>query len=138
VSNLQPISLTSFIWGAEHWLCSQPDAALQMRAPAHLPQHASAMGIAPKSFESDLSDAAAVTTLDAGGEGVRRLNGQTIDVWDFARVVVRKLYFVAVTAVHEDVEWRGTDAWSPVYAFKGGVVVAVVQPIMPKANGGVS
>lgn len=131
--------MTSFLCGAgEHWLCQQPDAALQMRAPAHLPQHAKAMGIAPKDFEGDLSCAGAGIALEAGGDGVRAIDGRRVEVWDFSRVVIRKLYLTAVVAVHEDVEWRGTDAWSPVYAFKGGVVVAVVQPLMPKAIGGVS
>lgn len=129
------IDLTSFIRGNdEHWLCSQPDAALQMRAPAGLPIHPRAVRVSPKDFESDLSCADTAVHIK-GGEGERRLNGSTIAVYDFTSVVVRRTYFVAVLAVHEDVEWRGTDAWSPVYAFKGGVVVAVVQPLMPKAIG---
>lgn len=132
------IDLTSFVRGNdEHWLCSQPDAALQMRAPANLPLHPRAVRLSPKDFESDLLNAGAAVRI-TGGEGERRLNGTTIAVYDFSSVVVRRAYFVAVLAVHEDVEWRGIDAWSPVFAFKGEVVVAVVQPLMPKAIGGVS
>lgn len=50
-------------------------------------------------------------------------------------VDMQALYYHAVRATHGDVGWRASNGWSPIYALKGGAVVAMVMPLTPKALG---
>lgn len=48
---------------------------------------------------------------------------------------MQAVYFHAVRGAHGEVEWRASNGWSPIYALKGGAVVAMVLPLTPRAIG---
>lgn len=132
------VNMVGFFHEKSPWFLSNPGGNVMVRVPEHVniaenPQH---LVPCPDAFLRALHDFPQSKNVDRPVETTRQYGKEVVVIADFGIVQVSLPYVRAVQTLHGDVlTWRGSDAWSQVYACKGPTLVGIIYPLLPRALG---